>query len=170
MEFSLKAAKVRLLHKNERIEMHGDVEVLACDLDFEHETNNGVLAEFSPVLRSMLYCRPEGEPQELPGVDPDKLTALREPALGGEFKFAGSIDKADLEFSKGKKVSLAFSEVKVSKFLLLCSEGGTVKVRFQARVYPNSEQSGQLSGFLTDKHCLLTIRLPGEEAGSRPTA
>jgi hypothetical protein len=150
---------VRLTHKNERLEMHGEDEVLACDLDFEYETANHVLSEFHPDLRGIMYKRPDGVQGEL--VDGD-LTALRLPELG-MIKFAGSHPKCELVFSKGQKKHLVFADAKVGKFRFDCKDGGTVIVLFQASVYPDEGQSGKLSSLLIDKHCLLTIT-PAEVA------
>lgn len=165
MEFSLQGAKVRLVHKNERLEKHGDDEVLACDLDFEYEAANSVLAEFHPDLRSAMYKRPSTEVQGELEEDPDHLTELRVPELGGHIKFAGSLEKAELLFSKGSRKHVVFPEAKIHKFAFECKEGGTVVVRFQAQVHPDEAQSGKLSGLLQDKHCLVTVT-PAE--GSQP--
>jgi len=167
MQFSLDGAKVRLTHKNERLEKHGEVEVLACDLDFEYETSNAVLAEFHPVLRSQLYKRPESAQGEL-NEDPEHLTALRVPELGNHFKFAGSLEGAELVFSKGKKAHVTFVEAKIHKFSFNLKEGGTVIVGFQAQEHPDEAQSGKLSGLLQEKHCLLTIE--PAEGSERPLA
>ena len=162
MQFALEAAKVRLMHKNERLEKHGEDEVLACDLDFEYDASNAVLAEFHPDLRSVVYRRPDTAQKEL-SEDPEHLTELRVPQLGGSFKFTGSQEKSELIFSRGQKKHLVFAEAKITKFAFDCKEGGTVCLRFQAQVHPDEGQSGKLSGLLQDKHCLLTIR-PAEES------
>jgi hypothetical protein len=156
MQFSLEAAKVRLMHKNERLEKHGEDEVLACDLDFDYETSNAVLAEFHPELRSSVYKRPDdaqGELQE----DPEHLTALRIPELGGHRKSEWSIPKAELVFLKGTRKHLVFAEARIHKISFDCKEGGTVVVHFQAQVHPDEAQSGKLSGLLQEKHCLVSL-------------
>jgi hypothetical protein len=162
MQFALTAAKVRLMHKNERLEKHGEDEVLACDLDFEHDASNAILAEFHPDLRSVMYRRPEAAQKEL-SEDPEHLTELRVPQLGGVVKFSGSQEKSELIFSKGAKKHLVFPEAKITKFSFDCKEGGTVCLRFQAQVHPDEAQSGKLSGLLQDKHCLLSIS-PSEDS------
>jgi len=163
MNFALDAAKVRLVHKNERLEKHGEEEVLACDLDFEYDSANSILAEFHPELRSVMYKRPDDVQGELEE-DPAHLTALRVPELGGHVKFAGAQEKSELVFSRGQKKHLVFAEAKIHKFSFDCKDGGTVIVRFQAQVHPDEGQSGKLSGLLQDKHCLLTI-VPAEDPG-----
>src|SRR5258708_11703976 len=160
MQFTLSSAKVRLTHKNERLEKHGDDDVLACDLDFEFDTRNSVLSEFSPELRSAMY-RHGSDAQGALIEDEEHLTVLRLPELGS-VKFSGSQEQCELVFSKGRAKHLVFADAKVGKFRFDCKEGGTVTVFFQAQVYPDEGQSGKLSGLLTDKHCLLTISL-GEE-------
>jgi len=167
MQFELDGAKVLLVHKNERLEKHGEEEVLACDLDFKYETSNAVLAEFHPDLRSQLYKRPESAQGELTD-DLEHLTALRVPELGSDFKFAGSLERAELVFFKGKKAHVTFAEAKIHKFSFNLKEGGTVIVGFQAQVYPDEGQSGKLSGLLQEKHCLLTLE-PAEDS-QRPLA
>lgn len=167
MQFSLEAAKVLLKHKNERLEKHGEDEVLVCDLDFTLEASNAVLAEFHPELRSSIYKRTESAQGELVD-DPDHLIALRIPELEGARKFAGAMHKAELVFLRGSKKHLVFSEAKVHKFAFDCKEGGTVIVHFQAQVHPDEGQSGKLSGLLQEKLC--TITLTPAEGEPRPLA
>lgn len=169
MEFALQDAKVRLMHKNDRLEKHGEDEVLACDLDFEYDASNEVLELFHVELRGMLYRRPTSPQGELTE-DPAHLTELRCAQLdGGDHKFSGSLAKAELVISKtpGKK-PLVFPDVKITKFRFQCKDGGTVTVRFQAQVNPDEAQCGKLSGLLQDKHCLITIRPDQEAAGAAP--
>lgn len=156
MELTLEAAKVRLTHKNDRLEKHGEDEVLACDLDFEYDTGNQVLAFFGPGLRSALYKRPEGAQEELIA-DPEHLTDLRCPEMPGPHKLVGSMAKAELVFHRGQKKHVVFAEAKIHKFSVACMDGGTVTVHFQAQVHPDEAQAGKLSGLLQDKHCQISI-------------
>lgn len=165
MQFSLIAAKVRLIHKNERLEKHGEEEVLACDLDFDFETSNAVLAEFSPELRSAFYKRPDSAQGEIID-DPEHLTALRCPELGVQ-KFSGAMHKTELVLLKGTRKHVVFAEAKVHKFSFNCKDGGTVLVGFRAQVHPDETQSGKLSGLLQNKHCVVTLTPTEDE---RPLA
>jgi len=163
MEFTLDRGKVRLMHKNERLEKHGEEDVLACDLDFEYETSNAVLAQFNPDLRGALYKRPDSPQGELVE-DSDHLTALRLPELG-ILKVAGR-QKGEVVIGSGGKKNLVFPEATLTKFRLDCKDGGTVLVHFQAQVRPDETQSGRLSGLLQDKHCIITFK--PEEGSTRP--
>lgn len=158
--FELTEAKARVTHANVRLEKHGDEDRLATDIDLEYDTDNGVLAMFSPTLRSALYQRPTGAQQELPGTaTPEVLTELKYPELGVLKWSAGELVGAELRFHLGLKESshLVFGEAKIGKYKFDCKEGGTVTLRFQASVYPNEKQSGAISKLLLDKVCVVTV-------------
>jgi hypothetical protein len=157
--FEITEGKVQLVHKNERLEKHGDEEVLACDLNFVWETGNGCLAMFAPDLRSALYKRLDDAQQEL-DPDPEHLTALRFPAMAPVKWMAGELIGADLTFHTGVKTTFKIKGEKVCKFKLEPKEGGTVVVYFQVQCRPNEQQSGKLSKFYADKHCVITLDPP----------
>lgn len=157
--FEITEGKVQLVHKNERLEKHGDEEVLACDLNFLWETSNGSLALFDPVLRSMLYKRADDAQMEI-SPDPEHLTALRFPALAPIKWMAGEVSGGKLVFFTGVKSRFEVDCIKLGKFKIEAKEGGTVEIGFQIQCRPNEQQSGKLSKFYADKHCLVTFTPP----------
>jgi hypothetical protein len=163
MTFELEEAVCQLVHKNDRLEKHGEEDRLACDLNLTYETNNGCLVLFSPTLRSLVYEHENGAQTELVK-DPDHLTKLRNPALhGGPLKWAaGELVGAEVRFHYGPtgKSDIVFDMAKVGKYKIECREGGTVVLHFQAQVYPNESQSGKLSLILTNKVCTVSIKPP----------
>lgn len=159
--FELANANVALIHKNERLEMHGNETKLACDLKFEYEMANTGLAMFHPSLRSAIY-QPSQSDQGTLIEDQDYLPSLKFPALSSLKWGAGDLVGAELRFHYGtsEKSHVVFSEAKICKYKLDCKEGGTVLVSFDAQVYPTETQSGKLSKILTDKLCTISITPP----------
>ncbi len=164
--FELIEAACELRHKNDRIEKHGEEDVLAVDLDFTYETNNGVLAMFAPTLRSNLYMLEDGGQEPLIK-DADHLTKLRNPALGGGKAFAwgaGELTGGELKFHHGVggKSDVTFEASKIGKYKLECKEGGTVIVHFQAQIRPSDKEMSFLSAALRNKICTISVTPPGE--------
>ena len=157
--FALEEQNASLVHKNERVEKHGDEDKIACDIDFEMEVANTALAMFAPSLRSCLYQKDQGPQADLPGTEsPDHTPSLRFPALGKLKWAAGDLTGAELRFhGMDNKSDVVFDSAKVGKYRFECKEGGTVVIGFQAQVYPNEKQSGRLSKFLQDKVCQITV-------------
>ena len=164
--FELTEANVLLVHKNERLEKHGEEDRLACNLNFQYEMANTGLAMFAPALRSCLYQKPQGAQQEI-DVDADYMPSLRFPALSVLKWGSGDLVGPELRFHYGttEKSHIVFEAgVKVGKYRMECKEGGTVLLSFHAQVYPNEKQSGQLSKILLDKSCIISITPPeGDE-------
>lgn len=159
--FEINEGKVQLVHKNERLEKHGEEDVLACDLNFTWETSNACLAMFAPDLRSCLYRKTDGSQAELPGTsDPEHLTAVRFPGMAPIKWALGELIGGELCFHTGVKSLVKIEMTKLHRYKLECKEGGTVVVSFQVQCRPNEQQSGKLSKFLTDKHCIVTITPP----------
>lgn len=165
--FELSEAACELHNKNDRLEKHGpNEEVLAMDLNFTYETNNSVLAMFSPSLRGCLYMADQPAEGAL-ALSDDNLSKLRNPALGQGKKgfdwLVGELVGATLIFHKGidEKSEIAFDEVKIGKYKLECREGGTVVVHFQAQLHPTTDkQMAFLSKALVNKICTLSITPP----------
>lgn len=159
-QFSLEEAACLLNHKNDRIEKHGEEDVLACDLSLSYETSNGILAMFAPALRSSLYQKADSaQASVIP--DADHLTSLRFPALCDKpLKWAaGELVGAELKFHYGhsEKSNVVFQPTKITKFKLECKEGGTVVVHFLAQVHPTDAQTSFLSKVLRDKVCTISV-------------
>ena len=159
--FEISEANVVLTHMNNRLEKHGEEEVLAVDLDFEWETSNACLAMFSPSLRAALYGRPEGAQLEL-DPDPDHLVSLRFPALAPLKWSGGELTGAQITFHCGvtPKSHIHLDAQKVHKYRLECKEGGTVVVRFQVQCRPTEGQAGKFTKLLTDKQVVLSVAPP----------
>lgn len=159
--FEIEEGQCVLGHKSERLEKHGNEDVLAGDLQFEFKTDNGILACFAPSLKSALYEKAgaQGELVE----DVDHMTHLRFPGMG-VIKWTG----ADLEGASvtvhaatGKKGEIVLSGCKVNKLRLEPQEGGTVIVRFRVQVSPLDEGvSGKLSKVYANKICTLSVTPP----------
>ncbi len=164
MSFELNEAACELHHKNDRIEKHGEEDVLAVDLNFTYETNNGVLAMFSPSLRHCLYMAAAAPDNSLP-LDDQNMSALRNPALNGGKAFPWSVGElvgAEMRFHHGigGKSDQVFAESKIGKYKLECREGGTVIVHFQAQITPTDKEMAFLSAALRNKICTLSIIPP----------
>ena len=159
--FEVTEALVVLTHINNRLEKHGEEEVLAVDLDFEWETNNGALAMFAPTLRSAMYSK-DGGPQQALIEDPDHLVALRFPQLSPLKWSGGEISGGHLTFHCGvtPKSHIHIEGCKVHKYRLECKEGGTVVVRFQVQCHPTEGQVGKFTKFFTDKQCTISVAPP----------
>lgn len=159
--FDLEEVSVELTHKSERIEKHGEEEVLACDLDFRWEAPNTQLAMFSPTLRDSLYRREE-EQGELLG-DDDYKPVLRYPELGTLAWSTPAMEGAELVFHDVKKgKDLAFTGVRVHKFKLTPRGGGTVVVTFQAQVRPTGDEPGILTRLLLAHKVKVSVYKPQE--------
>lgn len=157
--FEVVDGKVQLVHINVRLEKHGEEEVLANDLNFVWETNNGALAMFAPDLRSAMYKRADGAQQELVD-DPEHLVALRFPGMAPIKWTLGELIGGELCFHTGVKSLVKIDIIKAHKYRLECKEGGTVVISFQVQCRPTEQQSGKLSKFLTDKHCTVSVTPP----------
>jgi len=166
MEFVLAGAKVRLTHKNDRIEAHGEEKILACDLDFLFETTNDVLSQFNPAMHAAFYMRPDSPQGEL-AEDPKHMTALRLPEISGALALDGRM-KGEFKLGTGGKKDMVLPDCTLTKFKVECKEGGTVVVHFQAKTRPDEGQAGRISGFLRDKHVIVTFT-PAEDP-QRPLA
>lgn len=168
MPFELDKAQVTLVHKNDRIESHGEEKKLACDLNFTWETSNAALALFAPDLRSMLYTKEQSPQQEIPETaDPDHLTALRFPGLAPLKWGVGELEKASLTFHVGTtgKGDLDLNEVKMHRFRIEAKQGGTVVIGFQIQCRPTDQQAGKLSKFLQDGACQVSVA-PADEGNA----
>ena len=163
--FCITEGKVELVHKNERVEKHGDEDVLACDLKFAWSTTNGDLAMFAPDLRSALYKRADSAQAEL-DPDPEHLTALRFPGMDPFRWSAGELVGGSLTFHYGVKSMIKIDMSKLCKYKLQPMEGGTVVVEFQVQCRPNEQQSGKLSKFLADRHCVISVTPPSDGEGN----
>ena len=162
--FEIKEGQCQMVHLNTRLEKHGDVEVVACDLNFVWETHNGMLAMFAPDLRGALYKRADDRQAEL-DPDPDHLVALRFSAIDTIKWGQGDVIGGALTFHTGvsAKSHVTVEDVKVTKFRLTCKEGGTVVIGFKVQCRPSSAEMGKFTGFLQAKDCLISVTPPGQD-------
>lgn len=159
--FEIEEGKVALRGFNMRTEKHGDVDVLAADLDFTWETGNGCLAMFAPALRSCLYAKADDLVNR---ADPNEETAtvLRFPDLAPLKWTSGEIVGATLLFHTGvsAKSNVSFDDCHVHKYRLECKEGGTVVVGFQVQMRPKEAEMGKLAKFFSDRQCVVSVKPP----------
>lgn len=162
--FEVVEANCTLVHKNDRLEKHGEESVLACDLNFEWETTNGMLSMFAPDLRSCLYKRQDSAQMELEP-DPEHVTALRFPGMGVIKWGLGELVGAELTFHYGLKSKLELDAKKVHKYRIECKEGGAVVIGFQVQCHPTEQQAGKLSKFLQDGMVVVSVTPPAAGDG-----
>jgi hypothetical protein len=160
----LDEAHVRMTSKNDRIEKHGETDVLACDLEFRWETANDQLALFSPTLLSSIYMAdPDMDRKKggaLPGVE-KTLTKLKNPEIktykwdgheivGGKFLIHGVVSGKDM----------TFGEANVGKWRIDPREGGTVNILFRVQINPEHKQRGHLMDLLEQGTCTISVIPP----------
>lgn len=157
--FDLHEKSCTLRHVNGRHEKHGEDDVLACDLKFKGDFDGGILAEFHPTLRSMMFMKSAGG--DLADQGSDTPTALRFPNLVQPIKFTDEIVGATVTLDYGIK-PLVFDTANVNEFKVECNEGGTVTVTFRVQVRPTEEQLAKLFALL-DTSVPVTITPPEEK-------
>jgi len=157
--FDLSKKACFLAHCNGRHEKHGEDDVLACDLKFKGDFDGGILAEFHPTLRSLMYAKHEGG--DLADQGSDTPTQLRFSNLVQPLKFTDEIVGATVTLEYGLK-PLVFDTANVNEFKVECNEGGTVTVTFRVQVRPTEEQLAKLFALL-DTSVPVTITPPEEK-------
>ena len=157
--FDLNQKSCTLGHVNGRHEKHGEDDVLACDLKFKGDFDSGILAEFHPTLRSLMYAKHEGG--DLADQGSDTPTQLRFTNLVQPLKFTNEIVGATVTLEYGLK-PLVFDTANVNEFKVECNEGGTVTVTFRVQVRPTEEQLAKLFALL-DTSVPVTITPPEEK-------
>lgn len=167
--FCIEEGKVTLTNKNERLEKHGEEDVLACDLEFCWPTDNGMLACFHPALKFALYEKSPAQGELIE--DSGHLTHLRFPYLNAaSFKWGTGelVGAAVLFHAPTKKGELELADVKVNNFRLGLKEGGTVDIHFRVQMSPlDAKLSGRLSELYAQKDCIISVTPAGaqEDAG-----
>lgn len=157
--FDLSKKACFLAHCNGRHEKHGEDDVLACDLKFKGDFDGGILAEFHPTLRSLMYAKHEGG--DLADQGSDTPTQLRFTNLVQPLKFTNEIVGATVTLEYGLK-PIVFDTANVNEFKVECNEGGTVTVTFRVQVRPTEEQLAKLFALL-DTSVPVTITPPEEK-------
>lgn len=153
MSLELNKKPCRITHINVREEKHGEEPVTAVDITVKADMPNKFLDDLSPGLRAALY-RAEGEGAgETSDVDKDHLSVLRYPQLGS-LDWADKLIAAKVTLggaSKADKLEPMEFEADVNKVSLSLKEGGTVETSFRIQFLPETDQIGQVAGFLSKK-------------------
>lgn len=142
----------KIANFNPRAEKHGDENKLAGDIKFETCCARGVLDQFDPTLRPLLFRAPAvGEQPQL--IDQgDGATALRVPKLAPlkwDEEFPGY--KLVVHSGLGLVEPMEIADVALSGFTLEALEGGSVKVGFRASCHPDAEKSGALCELIQEE-------------------
>lgn len=136
---------------NNRVEIHGEDKIPACDIGIKVSTSAAVLDCFAPGLKDSMYAPPAASAQKRirgTGKDDDAGPTLRFPALLGPLKIKKDwpgyhikIDWGDLASS----VSIALDDVRVTKFTAEPKDGGTCELSLQVQCHPSKEQYGEIA-------------------------
>ena len=158
----------RMIHKNDRIELHGTESVLACDLDFRWDTDNGQLALFSPLLKDALYCvdpdleRKKGETIE--GVEPP-MNFLKHPQIE-TYKWKGSEVTGGTLIIHGvvSGKNMEIGAAKLCKWKIEAKQGGSIVIGFQVQIEPEKKQRGMLMDILETGTATISFIPPATDA------
>ena len=159
MPFELTEENINLVGKRDRLKE----ERVVCDLDFEYRTDYGVLAEFAPDLKAMLFCKAPAAQGELVA-DADHMPGLHFPQIKQIKWEGGDVIGGELTFHIGVsgKGNVVFPLANVTRFRFEPQIGGFVVVRFRATVKPTEAQAGKLSRFLEDGEVQVSLTAPGK--------
>jgi hypothetical protein len=153
-------------------EFKGDGREHAQNVKLEWTTDNGVLAEFDPQLRSAFYQKDDGKQKannegqgelSLPRQDVE-LTKLRIPFLQMPVKFKKEFAGYEMVYHCGasEKSNITLSEVELSDFSFDMKDGGTVLVVFNAYAKPNAADQGKIDQMM-QLECEVTLTPPTEK-------
>lgn len=153
-------------------EFKGDGREHAQNVKLEWTTDNGVLAEFDPQLRSAFYQKDDGRQKannegqgelSLPRQDVE-LTKLRIPFLQMPVKFKKEFAGYEMVYHCGasEKSNITLSEVELSDFSFDMKDGGTVLVVFNAYAKPNAADQGKIDQMM-QLECEVTLTPPTEK-------
>ena len=142
-------AKCFLSNVNIRSEVHGEDREPAGDLKIECDVDNGLLAEFDPALRSLLYYFDESRERDL--ADQGKAGAdfkpdLRMPRLAMPLKWDEEMLGARCRIKvPGAKSDIGLDPVKVNNWTIEPREGGTCSLSFRVQCHPDEKAFGKLA-------------------------
>lgn len=153
-------------------EFKGDGREHAQNVKLEWTTDNGVLAEFDPQLRSAFYQKDDGKQKannegqgelSLPRQDVE-LTKLRIPFLQMPVKFKKEFAGYEMVYHCGAsdKSNITLSDVELSDFSFDMKDGGTVLVVFNAYAKPNAADQGKIDQMM-QLECEVTLTPPTEK-------
>ncbi|KAE8757355.1 hypothetical protein FSO04_24355 [Paraburkholderia madseniana] len=152
--FSIEQKLMKIRSVTTVAEFKGDGREHAQNVKLEWTTDNGVLAEFDPQLRSAFYQKEDGKQKSsddgqgeftmpLPDVE---LTKLRIPFLQMPVKFKKDFVGYQMVYHCGAsdKSNITLSDVQLSDFSFDMKDGGTVLVVFNAYAKPNAADQGKI--------------------------
>lgn len=137
LRFELDKATATLENVNLRTEKAGQDKIPAADLKITCAQPAGILAHFSPTLRSFLFD--EAGPRDLA----DGPT-VRDPHLGYPLKRDEEMTGAVVAIGYGVGAPMRFEEAKVNAFQLTPHDGGSVVLGFRVQCRPTPEQVARL--------------------------
>lgn len=143
--FSITEQTATLAHINVRTERHGDEPAGAADLKIHFTEGNGILSEFHPTLRSMLYKAEESPEQgEMPVGE--ALTVRRFGDLIEKIRLKHDLIGASvvIGFGLGGSSDIQLDTADVDGFAAEIMEGGSVIITFRIKSHPTGEQIKRL--------------------------
>lgn len=149
--FSLFQAKTRIVAVAVVSELCGKERKHGCSIKFEMTSNNWILAEFEPRLRTALY-QIDDSPKQGSLVEDEMggYTSLVFPKLGMPLKHDWEGAGYDLYLHVGAsgKNDIELDNVGLSDFQFHCKDGGTVITTFKAMCHPTTQQQGRIDHML----------------------
>lgn len=148
LSFEKKAAF--LVDLNPRSEVHGAEREPAADVKLRVDCDSGILAEFAPALRSMLYFKDESKDADGRNDLADQAAEapnLRFPHLGAPLKWEEEMTGATLTAHYGidEKSDIVLKDCRVNDWKIEPREGGTVSVTFRVQCHPDEKTFGRLA-------------------------
>lgn len=170
--FSIEQQLMKIRSVTTVAEFKGDGREHAQNVKLEWTTDNGVLAEFDPQLRSAFYQRDDGKQKvsaegqgelSLPRQDVE-LTKLRIPFLQMPIKFKKEFAGYQIVYHCGasEQSNITLSDVELSDFSFDMKEGGTVLVVFNAYAKPNAVDQGRIDQMM-QVECEVSLIPPTEK-------
>lgn len=141
--FNLQSQAAKLVHINVREEKHGDEPVPAIDLKISADLQNTFLSQLHPTLCWSLYDKSPSHDL----VDDTHMPVLRYKAIE-PVRWKGDIKEALITLVGAPEAGNIEFVASVSKLVLECLEGGTVRIGFMVQAVVDAHMIGQLAGLL----------------------
>jgi hypothetical protein len=170
--FSVEQKLMKIRSVTTVAEFKGDGREHAQNVKLEWTTDNGVLAEFDPQLRSAFYQKDDGKQNandagqgelSLPRQDVE-LTKLRIPFLQMPVKFKKEFAGFEMVYHTGasEQSNIRLEGVELSDFSFDMKDGGTVLVVFNAYAKPNAADQGKIDQMM-QLECEISLTPPSEK-------
>lgn len=137
LRLELDGVPATLVNLNPRVEKSGADKIPAADLQITVAQGSEILANFSPVLRHMLFD--DKAPKDLAEGMP-----LRDPHMVYPLERDEEMVGATVTIDYGVKDVMVFADVKINKFRITPYAGGSVIVGFRVQCRPDEKQAGRL--------------------------